>query len=416
MLQFSEAPAGQQFGVPASCGHGWGPAQVCWHVITPEYPPMFGGVSDYTQSIAKGLAHQGDEVHVWCPVGGAPEPDSAGLVVHPELGKIRVRDLRGVELQLDRFPAPRRILIQWVPHGYGPHAINIGFCWWALQRALFHGDQVEFMVHEAFLDFSARSWRQSAVALVHRLMTLLWLGACQRVWLSIPAWEQRLRPYALGRKITFSWLPIPSNVPVTDDRGAVDKLRRRYAPNHEFIIGHFGTFGFHVARIVEAVIVALAGEPSPPMFLLIGKGGELFRAQLIRRDPRLEPLLHASGEIAPEELSCQLQACDLLIQPYPDGLSTRRGTIMAGLSHGRPIVTTRGLLTEPFWEESNALAMAPAKDPKGIVSLVRQLQSNPTERARIGAAARKLYQERFNLCHTVAALRQTAVKSSACAS
>src|ERR1700730_10077623 len=105
-------------------------AQVRWHVITPEYPPMFGGVSDYTQSIAKGLAAQGDEVHVWCPAGGAPEPDSAGVVVHPELGKIRVRDLRGVELQLDRFPAPRRILIQWVPHGYGPKAINIGFCWW----------------------------------------------------------------------------------------------------------------------------------------------------------------------------------------------------------------------------------------------------------------------------------------------
>ena len=105
------------------------PAQVFWHVITPEYPPMFGGVSDYTQSIAKGLAAQGDEVHVWCPAGGAPEPDSARVVVHPELGKIRDRDLRGVEPQLDRFPAPRRILIQWVPHAYGPHAINIGFCW-----------------------------------------------------------------------------------------------------------------------------------------------------------------------------------------------------------------------------------------------------------------------------------------------
>jgi glycosyltransferase involved in cell wall biosynthesis len=225
-----------------------------------------------------------------------------------------------------------------------------------------------------------------------------------------------LRPYTLGRKVAFSWLPIPSNVPVSDDRGTVEKLRRRYAPNHEFIIGHFGTFGFQIAPIVEAILVALAGEPAPPMFLLIGKGSESFRAQLIRRDPGLEPLLHATGEMTAAELSYQLQACDLLIQPYPDGVSTRRGTIMAGLSHGRPIVTTRGLLTEPFWEASYALAMAPAKDPKRIVSLVRQLQPNPAERARMGAAARNLYQERFSLCHTVAALHQTAVKSSACAS
>ena len=27
-----------------------------WHIITPEYPPQLGGVSDYTQLIAKGLA------------------------------------------------------------------------------------------------------------------------------------------------------------------------------------------------------------------------------------------------------------------------------------------------------------------------------------------------------------------------
>jgi glycosyltransferase involved in cell wall biosynthesis len=128
----------------------------------------------------------------------------------------------------------------------------------------------------------------------------------------------------------------------------------------------------------------------------------------------LEPLLHATGEMAVEELSFQLQACDLLIQPYPDGVSTRRGSFMAGLSHGRPILTTRGLLTEPFWETSNAVAMAPAMDPRRIVSLVRQLQSNPAERARMGAAARNLYQERFSLCHTVAALHQTPVKPSAC--
>jgi hypothetical protein len=73
---------------------------------------MFGGVSDYTLSIARGLGAHGDEVHVWCPAGGVPEPDSAGVVVHPELGKIRARDLRGVEIQLDRYPPPRRILVQ----------------------------------------------------------------------------------------------------------------------------------------------------------------------------------------------------------------------------------------------------------------------------------------------------------------
>ena len=38
-----------------------------WHIVTGEYPPARGGVSDYTFAIANGLASAGDEVNVWCP-------------------------------------------------------------------------------------------------------------------------------------------------------------------------------------------------------------------------------------------------------------------------------------------------------------------------------------------------------------
>ena len=38
-----------------------------WHIVTSEYPPDVGGVSDYTRQVAEGLARMGDEVHVWCP-------------------------------------------------------------------------------------------------------------------------------------------------------------------------------------------------------------------------------------------------------------------------------------------------------------------------------------------------------------
>src|SRR5256714_13899599 len=38
-----------------------------WHLITCEYPPRTGGVSDYTRLVAEGLSEAGDEVHVWCP-------------------------------------------------------------------------------------------------------------------------------------------------------------------------------------------------------------------------------------------------------------------------------------------------------------------------------------------------------------
>ena len=38
-----------------------------WVLITGEYPPAPGGVSDYSSMVARGLAEAGDEVHVWAP-------------------------------------------------------------------------------------------------------------------------------------------------------------------------------------------------------------------------------------------------------------------------------------------------------------------------------------------------------------
>jgi len=41
-----------------------------WAILTGEYPPQPGGVSDYTRLVAEGLAVGGDEVHVWAPEVG----------------------------------------------------------------------------------------------------------------------------------------------------------------------------------------------------------------------------------------------------------------------------------------------------------------------------------------------------------
>ena len=58
------------------------------------------------------------------------------------------------------------------------------------------------------------------------------------------------------------------------------------------------------------------------------------------------------------EVSLHLQACDLLLQPYPEGITARRTTAMAGLAHGVPMVSSSGPLTEDFWADSGAVALA----------------------------------------------------------
>ena len=357
--------------------------------------------------VAEALGSAGDEVHVWCPNAKGEVPRASGVLVHRELG-LAARDLRRAGRLLDRFDGPRRLLVQWVPHGYGYRAMNLPFCLWLWRRARRHGDRIELIVHEPFLSFGEGTWRQDCVAVVHRLMTVVLLNAASRVWTTIPAWEERLRPYALGRRNLFHWLPVASNIPVVDDPPSVDLIRSRYAGARGaegLIVGHFGTYDRNTANLLLRSIPALLKNGRKPSMLLLGRGSTSMRDQLIREHPGIANDVHATGELESADLSRHLRACDLMLQPYIDGVSGRRTTIMAQLSLGLPVVTTAGKLTEPLWAESRAVALTPAGDVSRMVEATNRLLGDEGERKRLAAAARSLYLSLFDIEHTVAALR-----------
>ena len=376
-----------------------------WHVITCEYPPQVGGVSDYTYLLASALAAVGDKVHVWCPAGPADPLPALGVVVHQELGRFTPRDFHRVGKELDGFSPPRRLLVQWVPHGYGYRSLNLCFCTWLWNRAAFHHDRVEIMVHEAFLAFGPGSLRQTAAAAVQRVMSTVLLHAACRVWVAIPAWEVFLRPYVLGRHVSFTWLPVPSNVPEAADSQGASAARAAHVQEQDFLVGHFGTYGRPIGELLTAFVADLLRRNPAGTVLLLGRGSVAQRDELLRRHPNLAGQVHATGVLAAADISRHLRACDLLIQPYPDGVSSRRGSVMAGLSHGLPIVTTVGHLTEALWAESRAVALAPAGDVASMVELTERLLRDEKERRRLSAATKAHYRQRFDLGRTIATLR-----------
>ncbi|HSS20308.1 MAG TPA: glycosyltransferase [Pyrinomonadaceae bacterium] len=387
-----------------------------WHIITCEYPPQLGGVSDYTQLVADGLTEAGDEVHVWCPqpeVGGLRSAhgktnndvtNSAAVIEHSEPGSFSRADLRRVGKLLDKFPGPRRLLVQWVPHGYGYRAMNLHFCLWLWQRAR-RGDRVEIMVHEPYLAFWEGSWRQNGVALVHRLMTMILLRAASRVWMSIPAWENCWRPYALGRRTEFKWLPVPSNIPVIDNPASVENVRAQYVGRDKLLVGHFGTHEANTATLLLGAVPQLLQDGQPNSVLLMGQGSEATRRQLLELRPEFATRVHATGALTAELLSLHVSACDLMLQPYIDGVSSRRTSAMVGLSHGLAVITTNGRLTEPLWSQTGAVVLTPAGDAGALARETAGLLANDSERVRLGRAAAALYRERFAIEHTVLSLR-----------
>ena len=131
-----------------------------------------------------------------------------------------------------------------------------------------------------------------------------------------------------------------------------------------------------------------------------------FLDRLSSGHPGLRGRAWASGRLSPIDVAAALRACDLLLQPYPDGVTTRRTSVMAGLANGVPIVTTDGALTEGVWRETGATTLVPAEDAMQCVETVRRLIDTPADRAALGRRGRQVYATRFSIERTVEALRE----------
>ena len=377
-----------------------------WHIITSQYPYQLGGLADGTYLVANGLAAAGDQVHIWCPGANVGSPQDPGVHVHREFDRFGASDLLRVGELLDRFAAPRRILLQWVPSGYGFRSINLPFCLWLWRRAR-EGDQIEIMAHEAFLSF-AGSWKQRAAAIVQRLMTSVLSRAASRVWVSIPAYAEYWRQYHFNDDAPIEWLPVFSNIPVEADAARVATLRRRYVPVESLLVGHFVTTNDrYAAEAVPEWMIGILRECPSAHCLLLGRGSRALRETIAGLHPELHQRLHATGGLPAEELAEAIKACDLMLQPYADGVSTRRGTVLAPLAHGRAVLTTEGVHTEELWRRMRSVAMVPLHDSELAVATARELLENAEARRRLGDAARALYVERFEVRHFVERLRKS---------
>src|SRR5438445_3996630 len=179
---------------------------------------------------------------------------------------------------LGRGATRRRVLIQWVPHAYRYRSMNLPFCLWVWKRAMFERERVEIVVHEPYLGFRRHAWKQNGAALVHRVMTSILLNAAHRVWTAIPQWEAYWRSYALGRRVPFRWLPVPSTVPLLEDAAGVAATRARYTADGGLVAGHLGTYATPIAEVLVGALPELLRDRLDLAMLLLGRGSERLRA------------------------------------------------------------------------------------------------------------------------------------------
>jgi hypothetical protein len=324
-----------------------------------------------------------------------------GVTVHRVPGLFTPRGLAKLTRGLDACGGSRRLLLQYVPHAFGLKAMNVPFCaWFAARRK----DERWVFFHEVVYPWSPRApLRHQVLAGTTRVMLRLVAGAADRVFVSIPTWAEHLPAPVRCRA---EWRPVPSTLPTQVSEGAVAAVRSALGTGPW--LGHFGTYGALTAGPLEAVLVPLLRAGAERKALLLGRGSRAFGEALGSRYPELAGRWVTRDSLAPEDVVAHLAVCDVLVQPYPDGVSARRTTTMAGLALGRPLVTNTGHLTEPMWRGLGAVALVEGTAPQPLVQATERLLSDVAERTALGERAARVYRERFALERTVEALLRPA--------
>ena len=266
--------------------------------------------------------------------------------------------------------------------------MNLGFCLWVARRARL-GDLVDVVVHEPYLEFSWGPWRHLAMALVHRVMTVVCCGRG-------PSASGSRRRRGKRGCVRTRWAA-PSRCAGCPSPGAKGHAARRHADSRS-IAAPWAAAGRPFRLPTATAVAPLLEERLVGVMASASAAGAAAGGHRRARPSRLGSLpiipdwrrpVHAPGYLPAIALGAHLTACDVLVQPYPDGVTARRTSVMAGLARGCAVVTTTGHLTEPLWAEQGAVALVDVGDAGALYRQRSKAAGDAAaRRGRLGARAR----------------------------
>jgi glycosyltransferase involved in cell wall biosynthesis len=343
-------------------------------MVTGEYPPDVGGVADYTALLARHLSALGVEPRIVTGLGW---------------------DLSCLSRIAALAAGCDVVHLQYQPAAYGLRgAITLLPVWLRLTRP---GMPVVTTFHDLrapYLFPKAGPLRRLVVHLLLRSSHAAIFSAAEDLDASGPGPYRRCIP--IGSNVSLH--PLPA--------GGRAALRARVGVERdESLVGFFGLLNASkgLETLLDALVLARQ-HGTAARLLLIGEPlghsdprNRATSADLQRHIARLglTDRVHTTGWLAADEVSAYLQACDLVALPYRDGASARRGSLLAALAHGLPIVTTAAPGRRPFLEHDGQALLVPPDEPSALAAALERLAADAALRARLSRGAAQAA-ERFD--------------------
>lgn len=329
------------------------------------------GIRDHTERLAAELTRRAVDASALLLPVGAPGAAPRRLLAR----------------RLEALGPDAAVVVQYSPFCFGRR----GFAPWlpaALLRLRRRRDRprIALTIHEPYVPIE--DWRSTLMGGWQRLQLGTLRSLADAVFASIEPWARRfaaLLPHRPARH-----LPVGSNFP--DGRAARPDSRRRLGAEERTLVlaclgrDHPGWLADHVAAAANRV--ARSGAPT----VLLSLGADAPTPGGLDPAVRVE----RPGLLAAADFAALLAAADLFLAPTVDGVSTRRGSTMAALQHGVPVLATAGPLTDPILRAGGSLGLTAVGDREAYARAAAALAADPERRRSAGRAGRELYAREFD--------------------
>lgn len=370
-------------------------------LVTGEFPPMEGGVGAFTEQLARALATMGHEIHIITSTRARPadaprtlsslrKPFDLGYAhLHPRIGRWRWPSLSAVADLAIRYDL-EVVNLQYQAAAFNMNSAAINYLPWRFKSigpvvVTFHDLRVPYLFPKAgnLRERAVRGLARNAAACI----------ATNRTdFMQLLRWTDN----------PIRRIPIGSNID-------------SYAPNHveieearlllglgedDFLLGYFGFL--NETKGADTLVDALSRLDERYHLVFIGgqtgasdpDNNQSFLQQLRGQVERegLSGRVHWTGFVPAERVSTFLVASDLMVMPYQDGVSLRRGSLMAVLAHGRPLITTCPDDGSPEFRHGENMWLLPPNEPNELAEAIKLLAGDSHLRAQLGQGASDLAQ------------------------
>lgn len=360
---------------------------------------MEGGVGAFTEQLGRALKDLGHEVHVITSRLARPadtprklsslrEPVAVDFGnLHPRIGRWRWPSLSAVADVVIRYDL-EVVNLQYQAAAYNMNSAAIAYLPWRLKAIVptvvtFHDLRVPYL-------FPKAGWlREGSVR-----------GLARRAQGCIATNPADYRQLAEWGAEPIREIPIGSNIDTYEPHHVeIEEARGLLAlKDGDFLLGYFGFL--NETKGADTVIDALSQLDDRFHLVFIGgqtgasdpDNNQSFLAGLRRQiaEAGLAERVHWTGFLLPERVSTHLAAADLMVMPYRDGVSLRRGTLMAVLAHGRPLITTRPVEPSAEFRHGENMWLVPPDEPAQLARSILALAANNSLRQAMGRGARNL--------------------------